>query len=130
MMLEKAGISRTAQSLIEAKEIIRDIRERFWNEVRIPGSGNELNAELEKAGRVADFLEFNELFVHDALNRNESAGGHFREEYQTEEGEALRDDENFQHVSAWEYNGVGVEATLHKEPLTFEYVKPTQRSYK
>ena len=130
LMLEKAGISRTKESLTEAKETIRDIRDRFWSEVRVPGTGEELNAELDKAGRVADFLEFNELFVQDALARNESAGGHFREEYQTEEGEALRDDENFQHVSAWEYNGVGEEATLHKEELSFEYVKPTQRSYK
>ena len=130
LMLEKAGISRTKESLTEAKETIRDIRDRFWSEVRVPGTGEELNAELDKAGRVADFLEFNELFVQDALARNESAGGHFREEYQTEEGEALRDDENFQHVSAWEYNGVGEEATLHKEALSFEYVKPTQRSYK
>ena len=130
MMLEKAGISRTKESLTEAKETIRDIRDRFWSEVRVPGTGEELNTELDKAGRVADFLEFNELFVQDALARNESAGGHFREEYQTEEGEALRDDENFQHVSAWEYNGVGEDATLHKEELSFEYVKPTQRSYK
>ena len=130
LMLEKAGISRTKESLNEAKETIRDIRDRFWSEVRVPGTGEELNAELDKAGRVADFLEFNELFVQDALARNESAGGHFREEYQTEEGEALRDDENFQHVSAWEYNGVGEDATLHKEELSFEYVKPTQRSYK
>jgi succinate dehydrogenase / fumarate reductase, flavoprotein subunit len=130
MMLDKAGISRTEKSLTEAKSSIRDIRDRFWSEVRVPGTGKELNAELDKAGRVADFLEFNELFVHDALTRKESAGGHFREEHQTEEGEALRDDENFQHVSAWEFNGVGDDATLHKEDLTFEYVKPTQRSYK
>ena len=106
------------------------LREDFWQNLRVPGSGDDLNSELEKAARVADFLEFNELFVHDALDRRESAGGHFREEHQTDEGEALRDDENFQHVSAWEFTGVGETPNLHKEALTFEYVKPTQRSYK
>ena len=130
MMLDKAGISRTKESLEEAKGHIVSLRDDFWQNLRIPGSGDDLNNELEKAARVADFLEFNELFVHDALERRESAGGHFREEHQTEEGEALRDDTNFQHVSAWEFTGVGETPNLHKEALTFEYVKPTQRSYK
>lgn len=130
MMLDKAGISRTQQSLEEARSQIVSLREDFWQNLRVPGSGDDLNSELEKAARVADFLEFNELFVHDALERRESAGGHFREEHQTDEGEALRDDENFQHVSAWEFTGVGETPNLHKEALTFEYVKPTQRSYK
>ena len=130
LMLDKAGISRTQQSLEEARSQIVSLREDFWQNLRVPGSGDDLNSELEKAARVADFLEFNELFVHDALERRESAGGHFREEHQTEDGEALRDDENFQHVSAWEFTGVGQTPNLHKEALTFEYVKPTQRSYK
>ncbi|MBD90043.1 MAG: succinate dehydrogenase flavoprotein subunit [Deltaproteobacteria bacterium] len=130
LMLDKAGISRTQQSLEEARSHIVSLREDFWQNLRVPGSGDDLNSELEKAARVADFLEFNELFVHDALDRRESAGGHFREEHQTDEGEALRDDENFQHVSAWEFTGVGETPNLHKEALTFEYVKPTQRSYK
>jgi succinate dehydrogenase / fumarate reductase flavoprotein subunit len=130
MMLDKAGISRTQQSLEEAKSRIVSLREDFWQNLRVPGSGDDLNSELEKAARVADFLEFNELFVHDAMERKESAGGHFREEHQTDEGEALRDDTQFQHVSAWEFTGVGQAPNLHKEELTFEYVKPTQRSYK
>ena len=130
LMLDKCGISRTASGLEEAKGRIQSIRDEFWSDVRIPGASNELNVELEKAARVADFLEFAELMVHDAHQRQESCGGHFREEHQTPEGEALRDDENFCHSAAWEFTGVGHEPTLHKEQLEFEYVKPTQRSYK
>ena len=96
----------------------------------VPGGEGELNQQLETAGRVADFLEFAELLAQDALHRNESCGGHFREEYQTAEGEAARDDERFSYVAAWEFTGVGEEPALHKEPLEFHEVKPTQRSYK
>src|SRR6185295_9101886 len=105
------------------------LREEFWKDVRITGSQNEFNPELEKAGRVADFLELGELLCMDALNRNESCGGHFREEYQTEEGEAKRDDENFAYVAAWENKG-NATFELHKEELKFEEVHLTQRSYK
>mgnify|MGYP001474703283 CR=1 FL=1 len=96
----------------------------------VPGSGHDLNQSLERAGRVADFLEFAELMVADALERRESCGGHFREESQTEEGEAERDDENYSHAAVWEYQGDGKAPLLHKEQLTFEYAKPSQRSYK
>jgi succinate dehydrogenase / fumarate reductase flavoprotein subunit len=98
--------------------------------VRVLGSGDELNQSLEKAGRVADFFELAELMCLDALERNESCGGHFREEYQTPEGEAARDDEHYSYAAAWEFRGVGNRPTLHKEPLGFEYVHPAQRSYK
>jgi len=108
---------------------IRQLRKEFWSNVRIPGEINECNAELDKAGRVADFLELGELMCIDALNRAESCGGHFREESQTEEGEAKRNDELFSFVSAWEYKGDST-WELHKEKLEFEIVKPTQRSYK
>src|SRR5690606_34171888 len=106
------------------------IREDFWKNVRVPGKAEGFNQELEKAGRVADFLELGELMCMDALHRNESCGGHFREESQTEDGEAKRDDANFSYVAAWEWLGEPGKAQLHKEPLTFEEVKPTQRSYK
>ena len=129
VMWNKCGMARNAQGLKEAIEEIRQIREEFWSDVRIPGAPDEFNPELEKAGRVADFLELSELMCIDALNRNESCGGHFREEFQTEEGEALRDDENFSYVSAWEFKKDG-DFSLHKEPLTFEYIKVAQRSYK
>ena len=98
--------------------------------MRVLGENETRNQSLEKAGRVADFLEFGELMVLDALHRNESCGGHFREEYQTDEGEALRDDEHFSYVAAWEFKGVGAEPELHKEPLEFEYAHPSTRSYK
>ncbi len=129
VMWNKCGMARNAQGLKEAIEEIRQIRAEFWSDVRIPGATDEFNPELEKAGRVADFLELSELMCIDALNRNESCGGHFREEYQTEEGEALRDDENFSHVSAWEFKGDG-DFSMHREPLVFEYIKVAQRSYK
>jgi succinate dehydrogenase / fumarate reductase flavoprotein subunit len=130
LMWEKCGMGRTAEGLKEAIARIPEIREEFWKNVRVLGGGEELNQELEKAGRVADFLEFNELMCRDALVRDESCGGHFREEHQTGEGEAERDDENFCHVSAWEFKGVGEEPVEHREPLEFEYVKLAVRSYK
>jgi succinate dehydrogenase / fumarate reductase, flavoprotein subunit len=130
VMWDKCGMARNAQGLKEAIEEIRAIRAEFWENVRVPGAANEFNPELDKAGRVADFLELGELMCLDALTRNESCGGHFREESQTEEGEALRDDDNFAFVSAWEYTGDGQEPTLHKEELVYENIKLVQRSYK
>jgi succinate dehydrogenase / fumarate reductase flavoprotein subunit len=129
-MWNQCGMARNARGLGAAAETIRELRAEFWENVRVPGDGNTLNQSLEHAGRVADFLEFAELMVGDALHRAESCGGHFREESQTEEGEAKRNDDEFCYSSAWEFNGVGEDATLHKEPLDFEYVKLTQRSYK
>ncbi|MCI1751687.1 MAG: fumarate reductase/succinate dehydrogenase flavoprotein subunit [Flavobacteriales bacterium] len=130
VMWEKCGMARNAKGLQEGIEEIRKIREDFWANVRVPGKPNELNQELEKAGRVADFLELGELMCKDALNRNESCGGHFREEYQTEEGEALRDDANYAFVGAWEWTGEPGNDVLHKEKLEFEALKLSQRSYK
>ncbi|WP_212006310.1 fumarate reductase/succinate dehydrogenase flavoprotein subunit [Chitinophaga sp. HK235] len=129
IMWDKCGMARNEQGLKEAIEEIKALRAEFWKEVRIPGDASEFNPELEKAGRVADFLELGELMCIDALQRRESCGGHFREESQTPDGEAQRDDENFSYVAAWEYKGNG-QYELHKEALTFEEVKPTQRSYK
>lgn len=129
-MWELCGMGRNAGGLKKALEIIPQLREEFWKDVRVPGSADNFNAEIEKAGRVADFMELAELIVRDALHREESCGGHFREEYQTEEGEAKRNDEQFSYVAAWEFTGVGQQPQLHKEPLTFEYVKQSQRSYK
>lgn len=130
IMWDKVGMARNAKGLAEAIEEIAALREEFYKDVKVPGSANEFNQELEKATRVADFLELGELFAKDALHRNESCGGHFREEYQTEEGEALRDDENFAYVAAWEYKGKPSDAVLHKEPLVYENIKLVQRSYK
>ncbi len=130
IMWDNVGMGRNRASLQKALEAIPKLREEFWNNLKIVGSPSELNMELEKAGRVADFLELGELLAYDALHREESCGGHFREEFQTEEGEAKRNDEQFSYVAAWEYTGVGKTPTLNKEPLTFEYVKPSQRSYK
>lgn len=124
------GMSRTAPGLETAIEQIRELRDEFWENVTVPGSAGDLNQSLEKAGRVADFFELAELMCIDARERNESAGGHFREEYQTPEGEAQRDDENYAYVAAWGYRGYGNYPELHKEPLEFEYVHPSQRSYK
>ena len=129
-MWNKVGMSRNATGLKEAIEEIRQLREEFWKDVRVPGDINGMNPELEKAGRVADFLELGELFAKDALHREESCGGHFREEYQTEEGEALRDDENFMYVAAWEYTGDPGTEVLHKENLDYEYIEVKTRSYK
>ena len=124
------GMARNAEGLTSAINRVQALRHEFWNNVNVPGSGEDLNQQLEIAGRVADFLELGELMCRDALNRNESCGGHFREEYQTEEGEAMRDDENFQYAAAWEYTGQDTEPLLHKEALEFKYVHPAQRSYK
>ena len=124
------GMSRTAEGLESAIGQIRALQEEYWKNVNVPGSGEDLNQSLEKAGRVADFFELAELMCIDALNRNESCGGHFREEYQTPEGEAQRDDENYSYVAAWDYRGPGNPPTLTKEPLEFHYVHPSQRSYK
>jgi len=124
------GMSRTAKGLESAIEQIRELREEYWQNVKVPGSADDLNQSLEKAGRVADFFELAELMCIDALHRNESCGGHFREEYQTPDGEALRDDENYAYVAAWQYRGFGNQPELFKEPLEFEYVHPSQRSYK
>jgi succinate dehydrogenase / fumarate reductase flavoprotein subunit len=129
IMWEKCGMARNEKGLNEAITEIRALREEFWKDVRVPGVVDGLNTELEKAGRVADFIELGELMCIDALNRNESCGGHFREEYQTEEGEALRDDVNYAYVAAWEYQE-GVKFNLHKEELKFENIKVAQRSYK
>ena len=127
-------MARNAQGLQEAIAEIRQIRDEFWKEVRVPGKAGEFNQELEKAARVADFLELGELMCMDALDRNESCGGHFREEYQEMEGpqkgEAKRDDANYAHVAAWEWLGEAGKELLHKESLAFEEVKLTQRSYK
>ncbi|AWW32295.1 fumarate reductase/succinate dehydrogenase flavoprotein subunit [Echinicola strongylocentroti] len=130
IMWEYCGMARTAEGLEKAIGMIQELRKEFWNDVKVLGANEELNLSLEKAHRVADFLELGELMVRDALHRNESCGGHFREEYQTEEGEALRDDENFAYVAAWEHMGDGVAEELNKEELKFENVKLTQRSYK
>jgi len=130
IMWNKCGMSRNEKELKEAIAEIKALREEFWSEVCVPGSANELNQELEKAMRVADFLELGELFAKDALHRNESCGGHFREEYQTPEGEALRDDKNFMYVAAWEYKGEPADAVLHKEPLEYENIQVKTRSYK
>jgi succinate dehydrogenase / fumarate reductase flavoprotein subunit len=130
LMWEYCGMSRTAEGLQHALKKIPELRERFWSDVRVLGAGDELNQSLERAGRVADFLELAELICIDALDRNESCGGHFREEYQTPEGEAARDDRRYSYAAAWEFRGVGSPPALHTEPLTFEYVHPAQRSYK
>jgi succinate dehydrogenase flavoprotein subunit len=130
LMWDYCGMSRTAEGLQHALSEIPAMRERFWHDVKVLGSGEELNQSLEKAGRVADFFELSELMCLDALERNESCGGHFREEYQTPDGEVARDDERYSYVAAWEFHGVGNRPELHKEPLAFEYVHPAQRSYK
>jgi succinate dehydrogenase / fumarate reductase flavoprotein subunit len=130
IMWEHCGMARTAEGLKHALSLIPPLREQYWSDVKVLGEGEELNQSLEKAGRVADFFELAELICRDALDRNESCGGHFREEYQTPEGEAARDDEHYAYAAAWEFQGVGRPPLLHKEPLTFEYVHPSQRSYK
>ncbi len=130
LMWDYCGMSRNAGGLKHALSEIPAMRDQFWKDVKVLGSGEELNQSLEKAGRVADFFELAELMCLDALERNESCGGHFREEYQTSDGEAQRDDAHYSYVSAWEFQGVGNPPVLHGEPLNFEYVHPAQRSYK
>ncbi|MEY2800381.1 MAG: succinate dehydrogenase flavoprotein subunit [Bacteroidota bacterium] len=129
IMWDECGMARTEAGLKKSIEDIRALQKEFWSDVRVPGTADEFNPELEKAGRVADFLELGELMCIDALNRNESCGGHFREEFQTEEGEALRDDEKYAYVSAWEFKGQN-EFALHKEELKYDNIKIAQRSYK
>ncbi len=130
MMWDHCGMSRNRQGLEQLLKDIPALREEFWQDVKVTGTTESFNQNLERAGRVADYLEFAEIMALDALTREESCGGHFREEHQTPEGEAKRDDENFSHVAAWEFQGVGAKPQLHEEPLEFEYVKLTQRSYK
>jgi len=130
LLWDEVGMSRTDAGLKRALARIPQLREEFWQNVSVPGEANNMNKNLEYAGRVADYLEFGELLAMDALHRTESCGGHFREESQTPDGEAKRDDDNFSYAAAWEYQGVGTAPTLHKEPLSFEHVKPSQRSYK
>jgi succinate dehydrogenase / fumarate reductase flavoprotein subunit len=130
LMWDYCGMSRTAKGLEYALSQIPQLRDQYWRDVNVLGGDDELNQSLEKAGRVADFLELAELMCIDALHRDESCGGHFREEYQTADGEAARGDENFSYVAAWEYGGRPDSPDLHKEPLLFEYVHPSQRSYK
>ncbi len=130
IMFQHVGVSRSKKGIAKGIELIKELREDFWQNLKVPGGIYEVNSELEKAGRVADFLELAELMAHDAYDRDESCGAHFREEYQTEDGEALRNDEKYMYVSAWEYTGYGKVPKLHKEELTFEVVKPSVRSYK
>jgi len=130
ILWDYCGMSRNAEGLKKAWRMVSDLREEFWRDVKVPGSAEDLNQSLEKALRVADFFELGELMCQDALHREESCGCHFREEYQTPDHEALRRDDLFAYVAAWEFTGVGKPARLWKEPLVFEYVKPTQRSYK
>jgi succinate dehydrogenase / fumarate reductase flavoprotein subunit len=130
LMWEKCGMARNETGLREALKRIPALRAEFWEDVNVLGAGEELNQSLEKAGRVADFLEFGELLCYDALNRRESCGGHFREEFQTADGEAIRNDEEFAYVAAWEYVRDGSPPQLHKEPLEFEAVHLATRSYK
>jgi len=130
ILWEHVGMARSKESLNKALSLIPELRAEFWQQVKVPGTGMNLNQELERAGRIADFLAFGELMARDALLRNESCGAHLRVEHQTPDGEALRDDKNFSYVSAWEYKGSDKEPELHKEPLEFEHLKPAMRSYK
>jgi succinate dehydrogenase / fumarate reductase flavoprotein subunit len=130
IMWDDVGMARSEASLRRALDAIPKLRDEFWHNVSVPGSADNLNQSLEYAGRVADYLEFSELLTLDALHRRESCGGHFREESQTPDGEALRDDDQFMYVAAWEFTGVGRDPVLHKEPLDFQEVHPSQRSYK
>jgi len=127
---DRCGMGRTRDGLREALAQIPVLREQFWRDVKVVGSAEDVNQALETANRVADFFELAEVMCQDALEREESCGGHFREEYQTEDGEAKRDDERFTHVAVWEWRGAQEAPARHIEPLTFEHVKPAQRSYK
>jgi len=129
-MWENVGMARSAETLKKALREIPKLREEFWQNVNVAGGMAEVNQQLENAWRVADFFEFAELLTRDALHRNESCGGHFRVEYQSEDGEAMRDDQNFTYVGAWEFKGLDKEPELHKEPLKFENVHLAVRSYK
>jgi succinate dehydrogenase / fumarate reductase flavoprotein subunit len=129
-MWENAGIARSRESLDRALQDVGKVREDFWNNLKLTGTDREFNQQLEHAWRLAETIDFAEILVHDALQREESCGCHFRVEYQTDEGEALRNDEEYAYAAAWEFNGVGSEPRMHTEPLEFEEVKPTTRSYK
>jgi succinate dehydrogenase / fumarate reductase flavoprotein subunit len=129
VMWDYCGMARTKEGLEKARELIKQIRKEFWSDVNVPGGVDEMNPELDKAGRVADFIELGELMVVDALNRNESCGGHFRTEYQ-DAGEAKRNDNDYAYVAAWEFNGIDADPVLHKEELKFENIKLAVRSYK
>ena len=130
IMWNYCGMSRNQKDLDKALNEIKELKNTFWSDVKVPGKKDTLNAELEKADRVADFIELGDLMIRDALDRDESCGAHFREEYQTDDGEAMRDDKNFSYVSTWENKGDKAEPILHKEELLFDTVTPTQRSYK
>ena len=130
IMWDYCGMSRNAEGLKKARKMVQDLREEFYKDLYVPGSADDYNPELEKAHRVADFIELGELMIVDALDRNESCGGHFREEYQTEEGEALRNDKDYAYVSAWEWTDTSKDPILHKEELKFENVELKTRSYK
>lgn len=130
ILYDYCGLARKEEGLLYAIEEIRKLKEDFYQNVKVPGTGNQMNAELEKAGRMADYFEIGELMCFDALTRKESCGAHFREEYQTADGEALRNDAEYQFISAWEWKGDTTEPILHKEALIFETVQPTVRSYK
>jgi succinate dehydrogenase / fumarate reductase, flavoprotein subunit len=130
VLWDYVGMSRNEAGLGDAVRRIPHLREEFWSRVSVPGDPNNMNKNLEYAGRVADYLEFAELLTLDALERRESCGGHFREESQTPDNEAMRNDKQYSYVAAWEFTGVDRPPVLHQEPLTFEYVKPSQRSYK
>jgi succinate dehydrogenase / fumarate reductase flavoprotein subunit len=127
---DTVGMARNETDLKKSIEDFKQMKDEFWKKIRIPGEKHSLNPELEKAGRVADFIEIGELMARDALNRKESCGGHFREEYQTEEGEALRNDKDYMYVSAWEYQGERKEPKLHKEELQYQDIKVQTRNYK
>ncbi|MCB0665230.1 MAG: fumarate reductase/succinate dehydrogenase flavoprotein subunit, partial [Saprospiraceae bacterium] len=129
IMWDYCGMARNAEGLQKAKKLVQELREEYWKDAIVPGGKDEFNPELEKAMRVADFMELGEMMIEDALNRNESCGGHFREEYQTPEGEALRNDADYTYVAAWEWKD-GADSVLHKEPLKFEAVELKTRSYK
>ena len=129
-MWDFCGMSRNEKELKNAILLIKDLKENFRKNVIVPGKLNTINLEIEKAGRVADLIELGEVMIRDALDRNESCGGHFRDEYQTNEGEALRNDENYDYVSAWEYKGKNNDPEINREKLDFSFVKPSQRSYK
>ena len=130
IMWEYVGMARNEAGLKKAIEMIQELRKEFWSDVYVAGDKDNFNQELEKALRLADFLEIGELMARDALHRKESCGGHFREEMQTEDGETKRDDEHFMYVAAWEYKGDGKEPELHKEPLVYENIKIATRNYK
>jgi succinate dehydrogenase / fumarate reductase flavoprotein subunit len=130
LLWEKCGMARNASGIQEALDRIPEMREEYWRNVNVLGSNEEFNQCLERAGRVADYFELAELICHDALARDESCGCHLREEHQTADGEALRDDANFCHTAVWEYPGPGRKPVRHTEPLQFTYVPPAQRSYK